>query len=154
MNRTATFATSTDKQVTGTPQHLKALRQANKVRLARAELKRRVASGALPAADIVLSCPAEAETMTVADLLIAQRRWGRMRSRKLLALIPITETKRLGTLTERQALALAAALSPGSTGAKLTARLSEHMTPGQVAPETVQAPPYTVIGQSPTPVPA
>jgi hypothetical protein len=152
MNGMATFASSTDTDVTVTPQHLKALQQANKVRLARAELKRRVASGEMPAADVVLSCPSEAETMTVADLLIAQRRWGRMRSRKVLALIPITEAKQVGTLTQRQALALAAALSPRSSGAKLTACLSEHMTPGNGIAETIQASPSPVIGQAPHPV--
>ncbi len=56
------------------PQHLRALEQANRVRLARAELKRRVADGELPVAEVVLECPWEAESMTIGDLLASQQR--------------------------------------------------------------------------------
>ena len=45
------------------PQHMRALARANKVRLARAELKRQVAEGELSVADVILGCPWEAETM-------------------------------------------------------------------------------------------
>ena len=51
------------------PQHMRALAQANRVRLARAELKRQVAEGEATVAEIVLACPWEAESMTIADLL-------------------------------------------------------------------------------------
>ena len=66
------------------PQHMQALAQANKVRLARAELKRQVADGELSVADVVLDCPWEAESMTIADLLMSQHRWGRTRCRRFL----------------------------------------------------------------------
>ena len=92
------------------PQHLKALQRANEVRLARAALKRRVASGDISAADVILACPAEVEGMAVSDLLMSQRRWGRTRCRKFLATIPLTENKQIGTLTERQRHAVAAEL--------------------------------------------
>src|SRR4051794_13484326 len=59
----------------GDPQHLRALQRANEVRLARAELKRCVADGELTAADVVLESPWQAESMTLADLLMSQRRW-------------------------------------------------------------------------------
>ena len=39
------------------PQHLQALHHANRVRLARAELKRKVAGGAIAAADVILTSP-------------------------------------------------------------------------------------------------
>src|SRR4051794_25417299 len=84
------------------PQHLKALQRANEVRLARAALKRRVASGEVTAADVILACPAEVEGMAVSDLLMSQRRWGRTRCRKFLATIPISESKQIGKLTDRQ----------------------------------------------------
>ena len=42
------------------PQHMQALERANAVRLARADLKRRVADGDLGAADVVLEAPWEA----------------------------------------------------------------------------------------------
>jgi len=84
-----------------------ALERANKVRLARAELKRRVAEGELPAADVILTAPWEAASMSVADLLMSQRRWGRTRARRFLAGIPMSETKTIGSMTERQRLRLA-----------------------------------------------
>jgi hypothetical protein len=40
--------------------------------------------------------------MSLSELLCSQRRWGRARSRKLLASATLSEGKRLGTLTERQ----------------------------------------------------
>ena len=40
--------------------------------------------------------------MSLSELLCSQRRWGRARSRKLLASIGLNEAKRLGTLTDRQ----------------------------------------------------
>src|SRR4051794_16500363 len=64
------------------PQHMRALQQANRVRLARAELKRQVMDGEISAADVVLECPWEAESMAIADLLMSQHRWGRTRCRR------------------------------------------------------------------------
>jgi recombinational DNA repair protein RecR len=92
------------------PQHLQALQRANEIRLARAELKRRIAEGHLSAAEIVLACPPEVEGMAVADLLMSQRRWGRTRCRKFLAAIPLAENKSIGSMTDRQRKALAIAL--------------------------------------------
>jgi len=96
------------------PQHLRALERANAVRIARAELKRRVAFGDLDAADVVLSCPWQAHSMPVGELLVSQRRWGSSRARKLLALLPISETKSMGSMTDRQRHALAALLAPSA----------------------------------------
>ena len=92
------------------PQHMRALAQANRVRLARAELKRQVAEGESTVGDIVLECPWEAESMAIADLLLSQHRWGRTRCRRFLASIPMTETKTVGSMTDRQRRALAARL--------------------------------------------
>ena len=58
----------------GQQQHLRALEYANRVRLARARLKRKVAAGELSAGDVILSCPWEAHTMSVSDLLMSQKR--------------------------------------------------------------------------------
>jgi hypothetical protein len=102
MNAAATIAPA--------PQHLRALARANEVRLARAELKRQIADGEISAAHIILECPWEAASMTVSDLLTSQRRWGSTRCRKLLQSIPMSENKTVGSLTERQRRALAAAL--------------------------------------------
>jgi len=92
-------------------QYMRALERANEVRLARAELKRKVAAGVVNVAEVVLECPWEAESMAVSDLLTSQRRWGHTRCRKLLAQVPLTERKTLGSMTERQRRTLAGLLS-------------------------------------------
>src|SRR5664280_2082137 len=102
MNATATIAPA--------PQYMRALERANKVRLARAELKRKVAMDEIDAAEVILACPWEAQSMAVTDLLMSQRRWGQTRCRKFLAQIPMSETKTVGSMTERQRRTLAATL--------------------------------------------
>jgi hypothetical protein len=86
----------------GGPQCMLALDRANEVRRARAALKRRVADSETPAAEVVLTAPWEARSMAIADLLISQRRWGRIRVRCFLAGIPMSETKTIGSMTDRQ----------------------------------------------------
>jgi hypothetical protein len=90
---------------------MRALERANKVRLARAELKRRVAAGETSVSEVILQCPWEADSMAVGDLLMSQRRWGQTRCRKFLAQIPMSEQKTIGSMTERQRRTLAAMLS-------------------------------------------
>jgi hypothetical protein len=92
------------------PQHLQALARANEVRLARADLKRRVAESRISAADVFIQSPWEAASMTVADVLMSQRRWGATRCRKFLFALRISETRTVGSLTQRQRDALAARL--------------------------------------------
>jgi hypothetical protein len=89
---------------------MRALARANRVRLARAELKRQVADGELTVAQVVLECPWEAESMAIADLLLSQHRWGRTRCRRFLASLPMLETKTIGTMTDRQRRELASLL--------------------------------------------
>jgi hypothetical protein len=95
---------------------MRALQRANQVRLARAELKRRVATGELDVSEIILECPWEADSMAVADLLMSQRRWGQTRCRKFLSQIPMSEKKTLGSMTERQRRTLAMMLSSSNRG--------------------------------------
>jgi len=106
MNATATIAAPT-----AGPQHMRALERANKVRLARAELKRGVAIGAIDVAQVIRECPWEAESMAVGDLLMSQRRWGQTRCRKFLAQITMSEKKTVGSMTERQRQTLIALLA-------------------------------------------
>jgi hypothetical protein len=84
------------------PQHMQALEHANRIRLARASLKRAVAAGTVDAAEIVKECPTEVESMSVGELLRSQRRWGRTRARKFLFSLALNENRELGRLTERQ----------------------------------------------------
>ena len=92
-------------------QHLKALEHANRVRLARAELKRQVNSGTVKVTEVILSCPWEAHRMPISELLTSQKRWGRERCRRLLTPIGVPENKAIGTLTERQRIALSDGLA-------------------------------------------
>jgi len=93
------------------PQHLKALERANRVRLARARLKRQVASGERSAAEVIMASPWEADSMDISELLMSQRRWGRTRCRRVLLSLGLPENKQIGTMTERQRAALAATLA-------------------------------------------
>jgi hypothetical protein len=102
------------RQTTGpvvAPQCLAALERANDVRLARAQLKRRIRAGGLAAAEVILTSPSETRTMSVGELLISQRGWGRVRARRLLQSLAVPENKQIGTLTERQRVAIAAVLT-------------------------------------------
>ena len=98
------------------PQHMRALARANQIRLARAELKRGVAAGRIDVAEVIVHCPWEAHGMAVSDLLISQRRWGQTRCHKLLAQLPVSEQKTVGSMTERQRRVLAAMLSSADGG--------------------------------------
>jgi hypothetical protein len=106
----------------GHEQHLRALEYANRVRLARARMKRKIGAGELSAAEVVLSCPWQAHSMSISDLLMSQKRWGRTRCRRLLVSLGVPENKQVGTLTERQRLALAAVLTAknGSSSSPVT----------------------------------
>jgi hypothetical protein len=96
------------------PQHMQALAHANRVRLARADLKRGIYAGRVSAADVVRHCPWQVETMTLAELLRSQRRWGRTRVRKLLASLQLRETRKVAQLTDRERNLLAKALEAKS----------------------------------------
>ncbi len=98
------------------PQHMRALERANLVRLARAELKREIARGDRDPSQVVDECPWETESMTIAELLTSQRRWGRTRARKFLLPLSLNENKQLGTLTSRQRRLLSTELAARGPG--------------------------------------
>jgi hypothetical protein len=105
--------------VTAAPQHLRALEHANRVRLARADLKRKIASQETTAAGVILDCPWEAASMEIGDVLMAQRRWGHARCRRLLLSLSLPENKQVGTLTARQREALASLLTAKAGPARM-----------------------------------
>jgi hypothetical protein len=115
MNATATIPVGQSAH----PQYMRALERANQVRLARAELKRKVAGSEIDVADVILDCPWEAESMAVGDLLMSQRRWGQTRCRKFLVQIPITEMKTIGSMTRRQRVALAELLRAATRASEI-----------------------------------
>jgi hypothetical protein len=103
----------------GTAQCMEALARANKVRLARAALKRDISAGRRSITQVIMDSPWEVDSMSLGELLCSQRRWGRARSRKLLSSTALSEGKQVGTLTERQRRILVTALE-----AKLASRLA------------------------------
>jgi hypothetical protein len=121
----------------GQEQHLRALEYANRVRLARARLKRKIAAGETSAAEVILSCPWQAHTMVISDVLMSQKRWGRTRCRRLLMAHSVPENKQVGTLTERQRLALAAVLAAKSDHAERDVQQARAPAPAPVSPERV-----------------
>ena len=92
-------------------QPLRALERANSLRVARSDLKRRVGEGEVTAGEVVLTSPWEIATMSLFDLLRCQRMWGGRRAHHFLVGIGISETKTVGSLTNRQRTAVAAGLS-------------------------------------------
>jgi hypothetical protein len=81
---------------------LAALGEANAVRVARAQLKREIASGSVAVADVLIDPPAIAASWRVAALLMSQRGWGRVKCARFLADNRIGDGKRIGELTVRQ----------------------------------------------------
>lgn len=92
-------------------QSMEALALANRIRLDRAALKRRIKAGEVGVAEIILSPPECAQTMTAAALLRAQDRWGHKRAARLLTPLHIGERRELRRLTTRQRSALVEALA-------------------------------------------
>jgi hypothetical protein len=92
-------------------QRLEALARATRIRQVRADLKRRIADGDVSAAEVILLRQWEVESMAIADVLRSQRQWGDTRCRRFLMPMRLQESKTLGSLTERQRLAVAARLS-------------------------------------------
>jgi len=91
-----------ERDAQATPQHMIALRRANQVRLARAELKRHVGEGSVSVTDVVSRVPWEAASMTISELLTSQPHWGTTRTSRFLAKFGVPETKTVGSFTERQ----------------------------------------------------
>jgi guanylate kinase len=83
-------------------QRLAALRLANEVRLGRAELKRRLASGRTRLEEVVAEPPACAATAKVYELAPAVPKIGPAKANRLLASCRIAPTKTLAGLSSRQ----------------------------------------------------
>lgn len=93
-----------------------ALAGANRIRLARAELRRKLFAGDITAQQILTDMPVEAMTMTISQLLDAQYKWGTQRVRKLLRTLAISETRKLGGLTTRETQRIIDALNGHVSG--------------------------------------
>ncbi len=132
------------------PQRLRALGQANAIRLARAELKRRIADGDVTAAEIILTCPEAARRWTLAELLVSQRRWGVTRCRKFLERNHISEMKPIGALTDRQRRMLAVQLGGRSLLQAFAAPATEaSFAPDPRAEEAFAPAPEIAVSEAP-----
>jgi hypothetical protein len=92
-------------------QRLQALDRANRVRTVRARFKREIASGEVTAAEVILKQRWELDGMSLSELLVSQPRWGDLRSLRFLAVLEMSSTKTIGSMTERQRIATAAELT-------------------------------------------
>ena len=114
------------------PLRLAALQLANDARSGRAELKRQIAAGAVQVADVLMAPPPGATGISLAALLLSQRGWGRIKTRRFLSSNDVSETRKLGELSQRQRELLAAelrALDP------LATRLRARTAVGSPGPE-------------------
>ncbi|MBI2692267.1 MAG: hypothetical protein HYX29_10035 [Solirubrobacterales bacterium] len=102
-------------------QNMRALEQANRIRLARAELKRRIAKGDVAVADVLLDPSDEIAGMELYELLTSQKRWGTTRCAKFMDSIGLNETKTIRSLTERQRSAMAEVLTTARPAPDLAA---------------------------------
>ena len=76
----------------------------------RADLKRQIATGAVRVGDVLVDPPPVAAGIPVAALLVSQRGWGRVKSRRFLLSNDVGESRKLGELGQRQRELLAAEL--------------------------------------------
>jgi hypothetical protein len=90
-------------------QYMKALEKANAIRLGRSAIKRQVNAGEMSVEDAMAAeC---CQSMKVVDLLMAQRRWGATKTRKLAWALGMSDAKTVGSLTDRQRSVLLDALA-------------------------------------------
>jgi len=83
-------------------QRLEALAKANEVRRDRAQLKRELAAGTLPLAQVLVDPPRCATTAKLRELLLVCPRLGPAKADRLLSRCRIAHTKTVAGLTQRQ----------------------------------------------------
>lgn len=99
-------------------QRLESLQKANEHRSLRARLKRDIKAGRVDVSSVIASPPEWAHTMKVMALLLAQPKWGRVKTEKLLNRQDVSPSKTLSGLSPRQRAALLAELDPSETVAR------------------------------------
>lgn len=103
-------------------QRLEALEEANTVRTARAELKRRIKREGVQIAVLALELNTEAlglrdhdlDTMKVYDLLVATPKYGRSKANRLLVSENVSPSKTIAGLSDRQRDALVSRIRPAA----------------------------------------
>ena len=83
-------------------QRMRALRQANEIRIGRARPKKELAAGKVPIEAVLARPPKVAKTARIYDLLLALPKVGPARAGRSLTRCRIAPSKTLGGLTKRQ----------------------------------------------------
>lgn len=112
--RSATFATP-ERSL---QQRMDALQEANRIRSYRAVVKREIKAGRRSIIDELVEVHELMATMKVLDLLLAVPKVGRVKAMKVLNRERISPSKTVGGLSERQRLALVAALGGRASGCR------------------------------------
>lgn len=84
------------------PQNIQALEIANRIRLARAQVKRDLRSGKTSLAKVLAETPDCILSAEVSEIVGAVNRWGRVRTTKLLQQSLIPPSRTVAALTDRQ----------------------------------------------------
>lgn len=88
-------------------QRMSALKHANEIRVARAELKRNIRAGSLSILDVLEDPAADVAGMKILSVLVAVPKLGEVKARRILQLLQISERKTLGGISDRQRSVLA-----------------------------------------------
>jgi hypothetical protein len=83
-------------------QRMEALKRANEIRTARAQLKRDLKAGRRSIHDLLTTPPEYVETAKVFDMLLAVPKYGRVKVNKVLQVCRISPSKTIGGLSQRQ----------------------------------------------------
>ena len=89
---------------------MKALRRANEIRTARAQLKRDLKAGKVKIEQLLRDPPEYVESAKAFDMIVAVPKYGRVKANKILTQCRISPSKTIGGLSERQRAELVAFL--------------------------------------------
>ena len=83
-------------------QRMEALKRANNIRTARAQLKRDLKAGKVRIQTLLLDPPEYVQTAKVFDMLLAVPKYGRVKTNRTLNQCRISPSKTIGGLSQRQ----------------------------------------------------
>lgn len=83
-------------------QRMSALQHANHIRTYRASLKRDLKAGRVNIQEVLLNPSENVDTMKVVDLLMAVPKLGRVKIDKMVRSVPMSYSKTVGGMSERQ----------------------------------------------------
>jgi hypothetical protein len=81
---------------------MRALRRANEIRTARAQLKRDLKAGKVKVEQLLRDPPEYVLSAKVFDMIVAVPKYGRVKANKILTQCRISPSKTIGGLSERQ----------------------------------------------------